>query len=79
MLHSFTGVRMDDPRNVRDWFLTSVWAMAMDAVAAALILMVLSSLYMWFELRSKRLWPAIILSAGLLSCALFCVGLRWFY
>ena len=79
ILHSFTGVRMDDRRNERDWFLTSVWALAMDAVAAALILMVLSSLYMWFELRTKRLRGALILSAGLLSCALFCVGLRWFY
>jgi hypothetical protein len=77
ILHSFTGVRMDDNRNGRDWFLTSVWALAMDAVAAALILMVLSSLYMWFELRTKRLWGALALSAGLLSCALFCVGLRW--
>ena len=79
ILHSFTGVRMDDNRNGRDWFLTSVWALAMDAVAAALILMVLSSLYMWFELRTKRLWGTIVVSAGLLSCALFCVGLRWLY
>ncbi|HRY50407.1 MAG TPA: hypothetical protein P5186_20330 [Candidatus Paceibacterota bacterium] len=44
ILHSFTGVRMDDNRNGRDWFLTSVWVLAIDAVAAALILMVLSSL-----------------------------------
>ncbi len=79
VLHSFTGVRMDDPRNERDWFSTSVWALTMDAVAAALILMVLSSLYMWVELRPKRFWGAIVLSAGLLSCALFCVGLRWIY
>ena len=79
ILHSFTGVRMDDSRNGRYWLLTSVWALAMDAVAAALILMVLSSLYMWFELRTKRLWGTIAVSAGLLSCALFCVGLRWLY
>jgi hypothetical protein len=79
ILHSFTGVRMDDSRNGRDWILTSVWALTMDAVAAALLLMVLSSLYMSLELRSKRLGGVIFLSAGLLSCALFCVGLRWFY
>ena len=24
--HAFTGVQMDDPRNTRDWVLTSVWA-----------------------------------------------------
>ncbi len=79
ILHSFTGVRMDDRRNERDWFLTSVWALAMDGVAGALIFMVLSSLYMWFELRQKRLWGGIFLAAGLLSCLLFCAGLRWFY
>ena len=79
VLHSFTGVRMDDSRNERDWILTFVWALAMDAVAIALILMVLSSLWMWFELRSRRLWGTIVLLAGALSCALFCVGLRWLY
>jgi len=79
ILHSFTGMRMEDRRNERDWLLTTVWALTMDAVAAALILMVLSSLYMWFELRAKRFWGTVVLLAGLLSCALFCVGLRWFY
>src|SRR5207248_8109927 len=54
-LHTFTGVQMDDPRNSRDWALASLWAFSMDAVAAGLILMVLSSLYMWFELPQKRL------------------------
>lgn len=79
ILHTFTGVRLDDPRNGRDWVLTSVWALAMDAVAAGLILMVLSSLYMWHELRQERLLGAISLSLGFLSCGLLCVGLRWFY
>jgi hypothetical protein len=36
-LHTFTGVQMDDPRNSRDWALTSVWAFSMDAVAIGLI------------------------------------------
>jgi hypothetical protein len=79
MLHTFTGVRLDDRRNTRDWWLTSIWALTMDGVAVALILMVLSSLYMWFELRSKRLGGAIALVAGLLLCVLFCFGLRWLY
>lgn len=79
LLHTFTGVRMNDSRNERDWILTSVWAFAMDAVAAGLILMVLSSLYMWYELPQKRRVGAIILSLGFLTCGLFCVGLRWLY
>lgn len=79
LLHTFTGVRMNDQNNDRDWFLTFVWAFAMDAVAAGLILMVLSSLIMWLELPTKRRVGAIILALGCLSAGLFCVGLRWLY
>lgn len=78
-LHTFTGVQMDDPRNRRDWALTSLWAFSMDAVAAGLILMILSSLYMWFELPQKRLLGGVVLGLGSLICGLFCVGLRWLY
>lgn len=79
MLHTFTGVQMDDPRNSRDWAPTSVWAYSMDAVAAGFIFMVLSSLYMWFELPGKRLPGAVALGLGSLLCGLFCVGLRWLF
>jgi hypothetical protein len=79
ILHTFTGVRMDDARNRRDWVLTSVWAWTMDAVAAGLILMVLSSYYMWYELPQKRRLGVIVLALGFLSSGLFCVGLRCFY
>ena len=78
-LHSFTGVQIADPRNTRDWALTSMWAFSMDAVAAGLIFMVLSSLYMWFQLPQKRLLGAIALGLGSLICGLFCVGLRWLF
>ena len=79
VLHTFTGVQMDDARNRRDWVLTSLWAYSMDAVAAALIFMILSSLYMWWELPQKRLPGAVVLGLGSLSCGLFCVGLRWLF
>jgi hypothetical protein len=79
VLHTFTGVQMDDARNSRDWALTSLWAFSMDAVAAGLIFMVLSSLYMWFELPQKRLPGAVVLGLGSLICGLFCVGLRWLF
>jgi len=79
VLHTFTGVQMDDARNNRDWVLTSVWAFSMDAAAAGLVFMVLSSLYMWFQLPQKRLLGAVVLGLGLLSCGLFCIGLRWIF
>ena len=79
VLHTFTGVQVDDAPKRRDWVLTSVWAFSMDAVAAGLIFMVLSSVYMWFELPQKRLPGAVVLGLGSLSCGLFCLGLRWLF
>jgi hypothetical protein len=78
-LHTFTGVRMTDARYQRDWTLTTVWALSMDAVAAGLVIMVLSGFYMWWGLRQKRLLGLIALALGFLSCGFFAVGLRWIY
>lgn len=79
VLHTFSGLRADDSRNSRDWVWTQVWALSMDAVAIGLILMTLSSLYMWYSLRPKRLIGSIALIAGCMCCGLFCFGLRWLY
>jgi hypothetical protein len=80
-LHTFTGASVHEKnnRNQRDWLLTKVWAFTMDAVAVGLIVMVLSSLYMWYELPEKRRLGTIVLAVGLASCTLFCLGLRWIY
>jgi hypothetical protein len=54
-------------------------AYSMDVVAAGLIFMVLSSVYMWLQLPRKRRSGAIVLALGCLSCGLFCFGLRWLF
>ena len=79
VLHTFTGIPVNDAPMRRDWVLTSIWAYSMDAVAAGVIFMVLSSLYMWFELPQKRVLGAVVLGVGSLSCGLFCIGLRWLF
>jgi hypothetical protein len=79
ILHTFDGNVLNDPRNHRDWALTTLWAYSMDAVALGLIYMVASSLLMWFRLPHKRVPGVIVLGLGTLSCGLFCVGLRWFF
>jgi hypothetical protein len=79
ILHTFTGVRAGDARNQRDWFLTTLWAFAMDTVSAGLIVMILGSYYMWFRLPRKRGWGAISLSAGVVACGLFVFGLKWLF
>ena len=77
VLHTFTGMPSTDSRHARDWTLTTVWALAMDAVAAGLIVMVLSSYIMWFRLKGKRVAGLVALLAGIVSCALFVAGLGW--
>jgi hypothetical protein len=77
LLHTFTGVRAGDQRNARDWVLTTVWALSMDAVAVGLILMVFSSYIMWYRLRTKRFGGIVALLLGLVSCGALVAGLRW--
>jgi hypothetical protein len=74
-LHTFSGTRSNNPAAKRDWLLTSIWVVAMDALAVGVLLMVLSSYYMWYRLKQKRLMGWISLGVGVLSCGLFVVGL----
>jgi hypothetical protein len=76
ILHTFTGVKAGDPRNQRDWILTSVWAFSMDAVAGGLLVMVFGSYYMWWRLPRRRTWGLVALLSGWSACALFVAGLR---
>jgi hypothetical protein len=77
MLHTFSGVRIEDPSQQRNWVLTSLWSLSMDACVISLAFMALSSVWMWYRLRTKRRLGMIVLAAGILSCGFFVVGLRW--
>lgn len=79
ILHTFTGARAGDKRNERDWILTTVWVLSMDAVSAGLILMVLTGLYMWWGLTEKRNGGIIALVLGTAVCSVFVFGLSWIY
>ena len=76
-LHQFNGVRMDDPNQKRDWFATTLWTLSMDALCVGLIVLVLSSLYMWYRLDTKRRLGSMALGAGILCCGFFVFGLTW--
>ena len=74
-LHKFTGVRMDEPAPARDWVMTRVWSLTMDALAIGLVVLVFSGLYLWYRRPAKR-WPGLVaLVAGVASCAFFLYGL----
>lgn len=74
VLHVFTGVRLNDARNERDWLLTTLWAFSMDAVAAGLLVLIASGLWMWLRTGTRRAGGLVALGAGLLCCAWFLVG-----
>ena len=72
--HTFSGSRYNAPATRRDWIVTSVWVVAMDALAVGLLVMVFGSYYMWYRLKPKRTFGWIVLSAGIVSCGLFVFG-----
>jgi hypothetical protein len=43
------------------------------------MVMVFSSLFVWYELPQTRALGVMVLALGFLSCGLFCVGLRCLY
>jgi hypothetical protein len=77
VLHTFTGKRVGDERNDRDWFLSTLWVISMDAVSIGIVIMVFSGLYMWYGLPAKRNLGAAALVLGSVACAMLVFGLRW--
>lgn len=71
--HTFSGSRYDQPATGRDWIVTSVWVVAMDALALGLIVITLGSYYMWWRLKRDHRLGLACLAAGVLGCA-WCVA-----
>lgn len=76
-LHQFNGVRMDNAKENRDWFGTTLWTLAMDGLCLGLVFLVLSSLYMWYQLGKKRRLGIAVLGAGVFCCVFFVIGFAW--
>jgi hypothetical protein len=73
MLHSFTGVRIDNPKKQRDWIWTRVWSICLDAVAIGLVLLVISGIYMWYRGKTKKPVELACLVAGTVVCSFFLI------
>jgi hypothetical protein len=78
-LHEFIGVRLAGSRTRRNWIVTSVWALSMDAVSLGLMVMVVGGYYLWWRLPRRRAWGIVALALGLLCCGAFVFGLRWLW
>ena len=76
-LHTFSGVRAiwNEPVQEKDWIMTRIWSFSIDAVSIGLILMVLSSLYMGFQIKESRQWVIGSLALGVFACSFFIWGL----
>ncbi len=68
IFHTFSGTRFNLPASQRDWVVTSIWVIAMDALAAGLVVMVLGSYYMWWRLKKRKALGIAALGAGLAAC-----------
>lgn len=77
-MHTHNGMRIvfNEPAPVRDWGMTQIWTFFMDALCIGLVFMVLSSMYMWYQLRQGRILGLVVVVAGFLSVAFFLWGLR---
>lgn len=74
-LHKFTGVRMGEPGERREWVLTRLWSLAMDALAVGMIFLVCSGIYLWLRRTESRRRGLVALAAGVACCAFFLLGL----
>ncbi len=76
-LHTSTGIReiWREPNPKRDWLMTTIWSFCLDAVCVSLIFMVCSSLWMWVQIKGKRVWGGLALGLGTVTCAFFIWGL----
>jgi hypothetical protein len=74
IFHTFSGTRFNQPASRRDWAMTTAWVLAMDALAAGLIVMVIGSYYMWWRLKQRRTLGVITLTLGYAICGAFVLG-----
>jgi hypothetical protein len=75
IFHTFSGSRFTQPASRADWIMTRIWVFAMDALAAALIVMVLGSYYMWWKLKNRKALGLTVLTLGVLGCGAFISGI----
>ncbi len=73
MLHSFSGVRRTDPSLHPNWWVTRMWRFSMDALAAGLLFLVFTGIYIWYSRAQYRRGGLIALLLGVLVLAGFLV------
>ncbi len=75
-LHTFASMSARGNNMFRDWWMTKVWSVAVDAIAVGVMVMLCGGVWMWWQLKPKRRVGLVCLGLGCVSCAVFVVGLR---
>lgn len=74
-LHTFTGVSIRDETRQRNWAPTWLWVLAMDALAIGLLAMVATGIYLWWQLRARRVIGLAVLGTGVAISIYFLFGI----
>ncbi len=70
VLHHMKLVEPGTPGQPRIWLGTWIWSVSLDALAAGLLFMTASGIYMWWGKR-RRLGGIVALALGILGCGVF--------
>lgn len=73
-LHTFVGVSASEPERRRDWWLTSLWSLAMDATAFGLVLLVIGGLVEAWAANPRRGALATTFVLATSACLAFVLG-----
>jgi hypothetical protein len=75
-LHTFNGSDKVHSGFKPNWYLTNIWRLVMDIVAAGLIYLCISSWIMWYEIRKSYSAGIIALLVGIAGAIFFIFLLR---
>lgn len=68
--HFFTGMHARGGFQ-QESFLNDLWAVMVDIFCIAMLVWIITGIYMWWKLKSVRLWGSVAISVGIISFGLF--------
>ena len=73
-LHTFNGMKDENPAQSPNWLVTNIWRFTMDGIAFGLIIITVSSWIMWFKIRKEYKFGYLALFSGFAFAAYFIFG-----
>jgi hypothetical protein len=73
-LHTFNGMKKENPAQAPNWLITNIWRLTMDGIAIGLMIICISSWVMWYRIRHEYKASLIILITGFIAAGYFVFG-----